>query len=54
MLQSVGTHVLVIKRPVLQSAGTHVKILEDLCCKVRALVKFMFVCFLVLQSASIS
>ena len=54
MLQSVGTHVLVIKRPVLQSAGTHVKLLEDLCCKERALVKFMFVCFLVLQSASIS
>ena len=56
MLQSVGTHDLVIKRPVLQSAGTHVivKLLEDLCCKVRALVKFMFVCFLVLQSASIS
>ena len=55
MLQSVGMHAcLVIKRPVLQSAGTHVKLLEDLCCKVRALVKFLFVCLLVLQSASIS
>ena len=27
----------------LQSVGTHVWLLRDLCCKVRALVKFMFV-----------
>ena len=28
--------------------------LEDLCCKMQALVKFMFVCLLVLQNAGIS
>ena len=34
----------------LQSAGIHVY-LEDLCCEVQALVKFMFVYLPVLQSA---
>ena len=34
----------------LQSAGTHVMLLEDLCCKVRALVKFLFVALLTMGS----
>ena len=40
---------LVIRRPVLQSAGMHVQILEDLCCKVQALVKSVQGCNLLLQ-----